>query len=133
MKTALLIIVAACLAGQAWIVTGQGLHSEFGIVALGLLALIEALVAVVWMTTARHDFDMARRQEEHEEEQAEIGQTSRLPEMRGRSISKHIRATGDRLRIMERTVLGTVLPMLIVAALGIAAAMWLADIALAVR
>lgn len=131
MRIAFMVVFAGCLVGQAAIVSGQALHSVPGIIILALLALIEALLLAVWLITEKHHFDMAKQQEESEEEQAEIAQTSRLPEMRGLSIAKHVRATGDRLRILWNTVLGSVLPMLLVAILGIAAAVWLAGMSLA--
>ncbi len=111
-----LTVSGFALLGQLQVFTAM--KSELGwhdLIILLLLALVQALALVLFVLEAKSEFSEDVLRESFEEEEAEVGQTSRVPSIRGRSIGKQIRASRDRMRIFVRTVIFSVLPLIAVA------------------
>lgn len=109
MRVFFLMIWLVCAGLQAIIVTRQAefVHALFGQVdnptlvalfAIGALGVIEALILVLWVISAAYETTRATRHQEESEHWSEIGQSSRLPGVRGRSIARMINSVPDRAR-----------------------------------
>lgn len=136
MRNFLLFVALVCLGLQAQLL---GKHEGFGQVMFGQtedmfvfvsLGAIEALIIVIWAVSAAYETSHRMRDQRDAESWAEIGQTSKLPRIRGEAIGRMTNSLGNRAEVAVSTFRRFGLPFLMFAIVFCVTAALIANLAI---